>query len=97
MRLSIDELRGRTIVAADGQVIGEVTTAFVESDTWRIESIEAKLRNDAAEQLGAPHSLFRAGTIDIPISQVQSAGDAVLLAVRGAELRQSVARGARGK
>jgi sporulation protein YlmC with PRC-barrel domain len=95
MRLSIDELRGRTIVAADGHVIGELTNVFVDSDTWRVDSIQARLRKEAADQLGAPRSLFHAGTIEVPMTQVQSVGDAVLLSVSGDELRDSVIRATR--
>lgn len=95
MRLSIDELRGRTIVAADGYVIGELTTVFVDSDTWRIDAVQAKLRKEAADHLGAARGLFHAGTIEVPMSQVQSVGDAVLLSVGGDELRDAVVRGAR--
>ena len=81
MQLSDDNLRGRTIIAADGQVVGRITAISLESDTWRVESLQAKLSKDIADQLGADRSLFHAGTLEIPVRIVQSVGDTVVLSV----------------
>ncbi len=81
MRLSDENLRGRTVIGADGLAVGEVETLFLDSDAWRIESIRVKLRKEVADQLGAPHSIFRAGTVEVPVRLVQSVGDAVVLSV----------------
>jgi sporulation protein YlmC with PRC-barrel domain len=88
MRLSDENLRGRTVIAADGQAIGEIAALFLDSDAWRVESLQIKLRKEVADQLGATRSLFHSGTIEIPIRMVQSVGDAVVLSVAGDELRQ---------
>lgn len=88
MRLSDENLRGRTVIAADGQAIGEVAALFLDSDEWRIESLQIKLRNEVADQLGAARNIFHAGTLEIPIRMVQSVGDAVVLSVNAKELRQ---------
>lgn len=66
MRLSDEKLRGRTIIAADGQVVGEITAIFLESDTWRVESLQAKLGKGIADQIGADRSIFHSGTLEIP-------------------------------
>jgi len=81
MRLSDDNMRGRTIIAADGQVIGEVSALFLDSDAWRVESLQVTLRKDTADQLGAHRSIFHAGALEIPVSMVQSVGATVVLAV----------------
>ena len=52
MRLSDENLRGRTIIAADGQVVGEIIALFLESDAWRVESLQAKLGKDIADHIG---------------------------------------------
>jgi len=88
MRLSDENLRGRTVIAADGQAIGEIAAIFLDSDAWRVESLQIKLRNDVADQLGATRGMFHAGTLEIPIRMVQSVGDAVILSVAAQELRQ---------
>jgi sporulation protein YlmC with PRC-barrel domain len=88
MRLSDENLRGRTVIAADGQAIGEVAAVFLNSEAWRIELLQVKLRNDVADQLGATRSLFHPGTLEIPVRMIQSVGDAVVLSVTSHELRQ---------
>jgi sporulation protein YlmC with PRC-barrel domain len=87
MRLSDENLRGRTIIAADGQVVGEVGALFLDSDAWRVESLQASLRKDVADQLGAHRSVFRAGALEIPVRMVQSVGPTVVLSVAVEGLR----------
>jgi len=81
MRLSDQSIRGRTVVGADGQVIGEMDALFLDSEAWRVESLQIKLRKDVADQLGAPRSVFRAGALEIPVHMVQSVGDTIVLVV----------------
>lgn len=88
MRLSDQNLRGRTVIASDGHLIGEIVTLFIDSDGWRVESLQIKLRKDVADRLGADRTLFHAGALEIPTSMVQSVGDAVVLSVATDELRQ---------
>lgn len=88
MRLSEEDLRGRTVIASDGLAIGEITVLFLDSDAWRVESLQVKLRKDVADRLGADRSMFHAGALEIPIRMVQSVGDAVVLSVAVDELRQ---------
>jgi hypothetical protein len=40
-----------------------------------------RLRGSVASQIGADHSLFRPSTVEVPVSQIQSAGDAVVLTI----------------
>ena len=87
MRLSDATLRGRTIIAADGQIIGEVSGFLLDSDTWSIDSLQVALRKETADQLGAARSMFRAGSLEIPIRMIQSVGATVVLAVRSDDLR----------
>src|SRR5687767_1024075 len=88
MRLSDENLRGRTVIASDGLAIGEVALLFLDSDAWRVESLQVRLRKDVATRLGADRSLFHAGALEIPIGMIQSVGDAVVLSVAVDELRQ---------
>jgi sporulation protein YlmC with PRC-barrel domain len=88
MRLSDQTLRDRTVIASDGLAIGSVTTIFIDSDGWRVESLQVKLHKDVADRIGADRGLFRAGAVEIPIRMVQSVGDAVVLSAAVDELRQ---------
>jgi sporulation protein YlmC with PRC-barrel domain len=94
MQISDEHLRGRTVIAADGQAIGEVSALFIDTSTWTIVAFQIKLSKSAAEQLGAATSLFRAATLDLPVRLVQSVGDAVLLSIPTLELRQNLAEAA---
>jgi sporulation protein YlmC with PRC-barrel domain len=88
MRLSDENLRGLTVIASDGLAIGEIALLFLEGDSWRVESLQVKLRKDIADRLGADRSMFHAGALEIPIRLVQSVGDAVVLSVAVDDLRQ---------
>jgi sporulation protein YlmC with PRC-barrel domain len=90
MRLSDENLRGRTVIAADGQAIGEIAALFLDSVAWRVESLQIKLRNEVADQIGATRGMFHAGTLEMPVRMVQSVGDAVVLSVAAHELRQAL-------
>jgi sporulation protein YlmC with PRC-barrel domain len=82
-------LRGRTVIAADGQAIGEVDALFIDTSTWIVASLQIKLSKTAAEELGAARSLLHAATLEIPVRLVQSVGDTVLLSVPTLGLRQT--------
>ncbi|MBV8674423.1 MAG: hypothetical protein JOZ33_13400 [Acidobacteriaceae bacterium] len=88
MPISDDQLRGRTVIAADGQAIGELNSLFIDTSTWIVAALQIKLNKSVAEQLGAVRGLLRAATLDLPVRLVQSVGDAVLLSVPTLELRQ---------
>ena len=88
MRLSDENLRGRTVIAADGEAIGEVSSLFLDGAAWSVEALQVKLRRDIADQLGAPRGMFHGSTVEIPVRLIQSVGDAVVLTVAVDGLRQ---------
>jgi sporulation protein YlmC with PRC-barrel domain len=90
MRLSDQNLNGRTVIASDGLALGEIAALFLDSDTWRVESLQIKLRKEIADRLGAGRSIFRAGVVEVSVQMVQSVGDAVVLSVAVDELRQVI-------
>lgn len=79
--LSADDIRGLTIVGAGGDVIGELATLCVDTQSWRVDAVRVKLRKEVADRLGAERSLFQSVSIDIPVGMIQSVGDAVVLSV----------------
>lgn len=89
MRISYEEdLRGRAVIDGTGRVVGEVDGLLVDGQSWRVEAVRVKLRRDAAEQIGASHRVFQAASLEIPISLVHAAGDAVILNVPTSDLRE---------
>ena len=91
MQVFDEHLRGRTVIAADGQAVGEVAALFIDTSTWSILALQIKLNKAVAEQLGAARSLLRAATLELPVRVVQSVGDAVLLSIPTLEMRQILA------
>jgi sporulation protein YlmC with PRC-barrel domain len=87
MQVSDEYLRGRAVIAADGQAIGEVDSLSIDTSTWAVVALQVKLSKAAADQIGASHSLLRAATIELPVRVIQSVGDAVLLSLPTLELR----------
>lgn len=85
-----ETVRDRKVVAADGQIVGEVTDLMINSGTWQVESVRVKLINEIADDLGISRSMLRAATIDLPVSTVQSVGDAVLLSVPTGKFRATI-------
>ena len=87
-RMSDEDLRGRTAISAEGQVIGEVSALFFDSRAWRVESLQVKLRKEIADRLGVDRSVFRAGALEIPVRMVQAVGDTVVLSIAADGLRE---------
>ena len=85
-----ETVRGRKVVAADGQIVGEVADLMVNYATWQVESVRVKLINQIADDLGVSRSMIRAATIDLPVHVIQSVGDAVLLSVPTGKLRATI-------
>jgi sporulation protein YlmC with PRC-barrel domain len=89
MRLSAENLHGRTVISADGQAVGSVESVFLDATEWRVEAISVELRKEVADRIGAAHSVFHRGLIELPVALVQSVGDAVVLAVGVDALREA--------
>src|ERR1043166_8113989 len=89
MRLSDESLRGKTVISADGKAIGSIAELFIDSVKWCVESIRIELRNDVADRVAANRTLFRRGTIELPVSFIQSVSDTVVLSVDVEKLREA--------
>jgi sporulation protein YlmC with PRC-barrel domain len=89
MRICYDEdLKGRAVIDGTGRVVGAIEGLLVDSQSWRVEAFRVRLRREAAEQIGAEHRVFQAATVEIPVSLVHAAGDAVILNVPTTALRE---------
>ena len=76
------------MIAAGGKVIGDIVAIFLDCEAWRIESLQVKLSTGVADQLGADHSIFHAGVLEVPVRMIQSVGDTVVLSVPVSALRE---------
>jgi len=89
MRLSDKTLLGRTAISADGKVIGAISELFISTTEWRVESIQIELNKDIADRIGANRTMFHRGTIELPVSFVQSVSDTVVLTINVEQLREA--------
>jgi sporulation protein YlmC with PRC-barrel domain len=89
VRLSDESLHERTVISADGKAIGSVTELFISTSDWRVESIRIELHKDISDRIGASRTIFHRGTIELPVSFIQSVGDAVVLTVDVDQLREA--------
>jgi sporulation protein YlmC with PRC-barrel domain len=88
MRLSDENLRGLTVISADGTAVGSVAELFLSSSEWRVESIRIELRKAIADRIGADRTMFHRGSIELPVGFIQSVGDAVVLSIDVEKLRE---------
>jgi sporulation protein YlmC with PRC-barrel domain len=89
MRLSDESLRGKTVISADGKAIGAIAELFINQAEWHVESIRIELRSEIADRIGANRTIFHRGTIELPVSFIQSVSDAVVLSVDVEKLREA--------
>lgn len=81
MHLSDEQIKGLTVISADGKLIGEIRALLLDTDGWNVQALEVTLRKDIADALGAHRSIFHAGVLELPVHMVQSVGAAVILSV----------------
>ena len=79
-------LRGRPVLSRDGLKLGEITNIEIDPSTFRIATLGVHISRDVADRIGLPHGFFHGPSVQVPVEQVQSIGDAVILAVDAAGL-----------
>jgi sporulation protein YlmC with PRC-barrel domain len=83
-----DSLHGRVVLSGDGVNVGEVMHLIVDPQNFRISAFEVRLHKDVADRVHLAHGILRGPSIHIPTESVQSVGDAIILALPLAELRE---------
>jgi sporulation protein YlmC with PRC-barrel domain len=92
MHVRLDELRGRKVFDANGRAIGRVQAALVDMETWVIDTMRIAVAHSAAADLNLGWSLWswwRRPTIDVATGQIHAAGDAIILRISLAEMREA--------
>jgi sporulation protein YlmC with PRC-barrel domain len=91
MHVKLDELPGVKVFDANGRQIGRVKAALVDMETWVIDTLRIGLGKAAAGDMEMPWSFwsyFRPPTVNVGTGQIHAAGDAIILRVSLAELRE---------
>jgi sporulation protein YlmC with PRC-barrel domain len=92
MHVKLDELVGMKVFDANGRVIGGVKAALVDMETWQVDTLRIGVDRHAAADLEMSWSFWsfwRRPTVDVSTGQINAAGDAIILRVSLAELRES--------
>src|SRR3954463_2168697 len=93
MHVKLDELRGRKVFDANGREIGRVRAAMVDMEPGVGDALRINVPRQAAAELEMEwsfwRSLWRPPTVDIPTGQIHAAGDAILMRISLADLREA--------
>jgi sporulation protein YlmC with PRC-barrel domain len=89
VHIKLDDLPGVTVLDTTGRVLGRVKAALADMDTWLIDTLRVRLDRHAAADLDIHWSFWRRPTFDVPTGLIQAAGDAIILRVSIAELREA--------
>ena len=90
MYVPLDSLRGRTVLDTKGAILGRVKAPLVDLETWMVDTLRVIPTRDVANELGLPWSFWRRPTFDVKTGLVHAAGDAILLTVALADLREAM-------
>jgi sporulation protein YlmC with PRC-barrel domain len=93
VHIKMNDLPGVTVLDTTGHVIGRVKAALADMETWLIDTLRVKLERRAAAELDMQWSFWRRRpSLDLPTGLIQAAGDAIILRVSLAELREAPPR-----
>jgi sporulation protein YlmC with PRC-barrel domain len=92
MHIGVDELPGLQVFDANGRAIGRVIAALVDMETWVVDTLRVAVARAAAADLyivWPGWRFWQRPTIDVATGQINAAGDAIILRVSLAELREA--------
>ncbi len=73
--VSLDKISGKSVIG-QGDDLGEIKVAEVNTNTWNITHLQVKLSSKASDSLGFKKR-FRSSTVCLPVSMVSAVGDVV--------------------
>jgi sporulation protein YlmC with PRC-barrel domain len=89
MHRKMNELPRRVVLDATGRRLGRVKAALVDMETWLVDTLRVTVTRKAAPDLDLTWRFWRRPFLDIPTGLIQAGGDAIILRVSLAELRES--------
>jgi len=89
MHMKLADLPGRPVLDANGAVLGDIKAPLVDSETWLVDTLRVTIRKRAAREMAMTWSFFNRPTLDVPTGLIHAAGDAIILRVSMAELRDT--------
>ena len=90
MHAKLSKLPGVKVFDANGCAIGRVKAALVDMETWLVDTLRIGVARRSAADLDLRWSFWRRPTIDVGTGLIHAAGDAIILRVSLAELRETM-------
>jgi len=85
----VRKIDAKQVLSSDARAVGEISGAYVDLETWKINSLAVDLNNETIELFGfkKPRTPFM-GTVSVcmPIDAVKVAGDIITLKTKYEEL-----------
>lgn len=83
---SSSDIQGKKVLTQDGSEIGEVKGLDVDTTSWRVPTLEVKLRRDQLESLSIKRPIFGTKTVHLSVDHVSGISDQVILKRKLTEL-----------
>jgi hypothetical protein len=77
------------VLDAKGDVLGRIKTPLVDQETWLVDVLRVTPTRHVAAELALPWSWTNRPTVDVATGLVQAFGDAIILRVSLAEMREA--------
>lgn len=78
-QLKSEEIVGKTVTNAEGNVIGSVVELVVDTGTWRVTDLQLRVEKATAKEMGLKTPLFGALNILVETARIRSVADQVVL------------------
>jgi len=89
MHVQLNDLPGRMVLDATGALLGRIKVPLVDMETWLVDALRVRPSRHVAGELGLHWTWWKRPSIDIPTGLIHAAGEAILLRVSLAELRDA--------
>lgn len=92
-RISVDDLKGRSVIDDRGVTIGEVKDVAFDPLGWRVTGLLVDVRKEVADDLHLDRSLLGGTTLEFGTERIRSVGDNVLLNLDTDDMAGALRRG----
>lgn len=76
--LNFKKIEGMKVITSKAYTLGEVVGFEVDTESWRVTSLNVKLTNEASTQLGFKKR-FRSSTVSMSVLLVKAVGEYVTI------------------
>ena len=85
-----EEIVGKTVVNADGDIIGEVSEVLVDADRWCVADVQVRIAKPHAKELGLRTPFFGRLLVLVGVDKINSISDQIVLAIKKSEFKDYV-------